>query len=75
MSLRDWWRSRKARRDLERFNQGFDYVAGQLLRGEIEPQCVYQYVAESDDFGNRDHFDEGCEYAADLWRARMRTLT
>jgi hypothetical protein len=56
-------RWRRARAD-KRFAQGFDYAAGQLLRG----RPAEELEVEADNPFDRNEFDDGMIYAIRGWR-------
>lgn len=73
--LKRWLASRRERRSQERFDRGFDWAAGQLLRETMQPHHIYAEVDTANQFDDHNSFDDGALAAADLWRERQRTLT
>lgn len=65
--LRSWLAKRKARKLQALFDRGFDYAAGQLLRGED-----YHRLEQEADAIDRNSFDHGVEAALSCWRAVRR---
>lgn len=51
-----WWTKRKQRRAKSRFNDGFDYAVGALLRGD---QTEEELEIQADDIFDGDEFDDG----------------
>ena len=62
--LRQWWEARKRNAELAEYDAGFDYVAGQLLRG-INPVSVFGIF-------QRTAFDKGGQAAVDAWEDLQR---
>lgn len=52
-----------------RFRKGWDWAAGELLRG-VAPDKVLQNAEEAFDFGDYDRFDEGVVAACNAWESR-----
>lgn len=58
-----WLGVRKATRSLARFNRGYDWTAGELLRG-ADPDAL---ALLTDSMFDRDEFDMGAEQALRDW--------
>lgn len=69
--LRAWWLHRKAVKSETLFNAGFDYAAGELLRGRNDKTVVDRLYYESFNPFDKTNFDVGMR-AALVSFARMR---
>lgn len=64
MSIKSWFTKRKEARAKETFERGYDYAAGQLLRG-VSPEALEQQQA--DNLVDRNKFDAGVSEALRDW--------
>lgn len=62
-----WWKARKARAQQQLFDRGFDYAAGELLRGK-QPQELEDHVDGAHMFEDANEFDDGIVAALVAWR-------
>ena len=56
-----WWARHKQKRNLELYNNGYDYACGSLLRGEHTPLSLEALIPEL----GKNHFDFGMLDAID----------
>lgn len=64
-----YWAMRAAQANERRRQRGFDWAAGELLRGTAVPD-VLQKAEEADDFDDYDAFDTGVVEACNAWEVR-----
>lgn len=64
--IRIWWRRRQAHKAEVRWQNGYDYAAGALLRGTA-PHEVAAYTESARDFDTYDEFDAGVDEALRDW--------
>ena len=64
-----WWTERDKRQLEERFEHGWNWAAGNLLRGATADE-VLKGCNEAKDFDCEDEFDAGVRAAVDTWSGR-----
>lgn len=64
-----WLAGRREMKDAESFNNGFDWAAGELLRGK-DKEVLRHFVFDKAELSGGHHpFDMGCYAAIDKWPA------
>lgn len=71
MMFRKFFERRRFARDSARFVQGYNFAAGELLRGSSNAGQIRVCVAESRAFGEFDTFDEGAMTAVLDWERKV----
>jgi hypothetical protein len=60
--IKEWFKKRKAKKEQGLYDCGFSFMAGKLLRKNIDPDAILKYiryVEEAEDFNNIGPFDYG----------------
>lgn len=68
-----WFTERAKRKAQEQFDRGFDYAAGQLLRG-VDTDTLEDQTCLAVDFGDGDEFEDGMTAALVKWEERRVTV-
>lgn len=65
-----WSSARRASRALNEHRRGYDWAAGELLRGSMSVEQIEHYIECSDAFNHSTAFDDGAQAACIAWSLR-----